>query len=534
MRKDILLILFSVFLLGILWVSLIPIWHTPDEQAHFGQVAFIAEKGRTPGLTDKLDLTEEIYISENLLGTKRDKFGNNNFTFHPDYRIQYSNTLIGLSEASIAALANTRSRKIFVKEESTHYPVSYYYPATVIYNLFYSSDIFTRVFFIRLMSLLIFLLNVFFVYKLGKLIYPKWHSFAFTLAAIVGFQPMMMFSNMGVTSDVLGNFLFTVFIYICSKILILGMKISDVLILLVIAVIAIYTKPQFILVIPLLILLFTIILLRNMSKERLFLIPLLSILLTIALFFITNSLLKDQFSIISRFLNNFNLWSLIKYTKEYTISHTIREVLPWYWGVYDWLGVTYPRIVHRIINRLLVVFLIGLIILFIRNLVSFNFKKLLDKKVEAIIFLIIISILYYISISFYDWLSWYDGGFSLGIQGRYFFPVISIHAFLILRGIMEILPEKLKFLKLREISVKLIFALMWIFNIYALIFAISIYYDLSSISIFIIQASQYKPWFIKGNFLVILILFSLITTSFSIGSLFFLGGRYENNYKKHT
>ena len=87
MKKTALLFFITVTFNGFLWLLITPIWHTPDEQSHFGQVAFMAEKGRKPDGWDKYDLTNEILISERLLGTERDKFGNNKFTFHPEYRI---------------------------------------------------------------------------------------------------------------------------------------------------------------------------------------------------------------------------------------------------------------------------------------------------------------------------------------------------------------------------------------------------------------------------------------------------------------
>ena len=87
MHRLVLLFFLSIFFVGLWWIVLVPLWHFPDEQAHFGQIAFIAEKGRNPDRSEN-DLTEEIYISEQLLGTARDKYGNNKFTFHPEYRIE--------------------------------------------------------------------------------------------------------------------------------------------------------------------------------------------------------------------------------------------------------------------------------------------------------------------------------------------------------------------------------------------------------------------------------------------------------------
>src|SRR3972149_6800369 len=60
----------SVFLTVLAWIFITPIWHFPDEQAHFGQVAFMAQKWRRPQGAEK-DLTEEIYLSEKNLSIRR-------------------------------------------------------------------------------------------------------------------------------------------------------------------------------------------------------------------------------------------------------------------------------------------------------------------------------------------------------------------------------------------------------------------------------------------------------------------------------
>src|SRR3990167_5370744 len=150
MRKLLILLLLSVCLNGLLWISIVPIWHTPDEQSHFGQVAFVAENGRIPNAFDKFDLTEEIYVSEQLLGTVRDNLGNNKFTFHPEYRIEYTDSLMGKYEASISALSATGAKSRFIYQEASRYPILYYYPASILYRLFYNADLFTRIFIVRI------------------------------------------------------------------------------------------------------------------------------------------------------------------------------------------------------------------------------------------------------------------------------------------------------------------------------------------------------------------------------------------------
>ena len=238
--------------------------------------------------------------------------------------------------------------------ESARYPYLYYWPAVFLYKLFYFTDIFVRVYVIRLWSLILFLGTVAFSLKIGKLIFPKDKLSFVTLAILVGFQPMMIFSNVGVNSDALGNFLFTLFLYLSVKLLILGPSKNYFIFLILISILSIYSKPQFIIILPLVLLLLLWMILREFLKnrKRKTLIYLIFMILFLTL---GSYVFRANMITFTQFLAKVNLPSLSKYTREYTISHTISEVLPWYWGIYDWLGVTYPRIVHRIINRLVII-----------------------------------------------------------------------------------------------------------------------------------------------------------------------------------
>ena len=77
------LLILVTFFNAILFSMLTPIWHGPDEQAHFGQVQNIAETGRVHK-QDLNNLSQEIFISEQLLGIERDERGNNKFTHRPE------------------------------------------------------------------------------------------------------------------------------------------------------------------------------------------------------------------------------------------------------------------------------------------------------------------------------------------------------------------------------------------------------------------------------------------------------------------
>lgn len=502
MKKTALLFFITATFNGLLWLLITPIWHTPDEQAHFAQVAYMVEKGKIQGGKDILDLTEEIYISEKLLGTARDNLGNNKFTFHPEYRIEYSQTSIGKDELFINSLAKTDAKRKFIYAEASRYPVLYYIPATWIYRLFYENNLFERVFAVRFWSLLLYVLTIYAVYRIGKLFFLKDRLSSFTLTILVAFQPMFIFSNIGVNSDSLGNFLFTLFIYLSTKI-ILNVQKKDLIFLFIVTTLSVYTKPQFIVMLPLLLILYLLVNSRTQNKFNKGLITTRS-LLGIGIIFFVFYLLQWPKIMLNNFLNNINISSLIQYTWEYTIPHTIKEVLPWYWGIYDWLGVTYPRLVHRIINRVIFVSLIGLML----SIVGVIRNKLWTKLNNVVIlFYSIVIIIYFIAISLFDYLSWYTSKYSLGVQGRYFFPLISIQMLFLLIGIRKLLPN---FFKLKIIGTKILAMAMISLNFFALYMVASTYYDTSSVKSFLVQVSQYKPWFVKNGFFEICLILNII------------------------
>jgi hypothetical protein len=483
----------TIVVLYILWIFVVPIWHFPDEQAHFGQVAYLTEEYKNSNKIEKYDLTYEIYMSEVFLGTVRDNSGNNKFTFHPKYKIPYSDNFEGLFEASIAAIVKSPNRGELVIKESSQYPPLYYIPATLVYKLFYNSDLFVRVYAVRFWSLALFALNIYFVYLLAKLLFGKNILLRLILTTMVAFQPMMIFANIGVNSDSLGNLFFTIFLFLSIKLIINGCSLNNLVLIFILTCLSIYTKPQFIIIIPLLSINLLFVALRDFkSKNSKFKLIFSSIILTLIILFLLYFAKIGPATIIFRFFQRLNIISLFKFTWEYSLSHTYSEVLPWYWGIYDWLGVTYPRLIHRLINWTILLSIIGLvkyIFLVVRN------KKLKSRNVQAGVFLVFISAVYFIAICFYDWLSWYTQGYQLGVQGRYFFPVISVHMLLILIGWRELFPD---IKGIREKGIKILGIMMIALNFYALYTVAKTYYNLWPVEVFIKQVSQYKPWFVKG------------------------------------
>lgn len=96
LQISIIALLVVTLLKGIVTSIIVPLWEFPDEQAHFGQVSHYVEHGMK--ITHNRNVTREIYESEKIMGTLRDKSGKNNYTYNRFYVPEYSSTNIGPHE----------------------------------------------------------------------------------------------------------------------------------------------------------------------------------------------------------------------------------------------------------------------------------------------------------------------------------------------------------------------------------------------------------------------------------------------------
>ena len=98
---------------------------------------------------------------------------------------------------------------------------------------------------------------------------------------------------------------------------------------------------------------------------------------------------------------------------------------------------------------------------------------------------------------------WKSHGFSLGIQGRYFFPNMAEHMILLVGGLAMMRKKLIIFLAVLG---------MIAFNWYSWWFVAASYFDAGSFQTFFAQMSQYKPWFFKTPFLPGLVGLGLVSS----------------------
>ncbi len=395
-------ILGIVLIKSIIWWYTVPIFQTPDEQAHFAQLQWYAEKKNLNIETQNLSL--EVATVEEILGTRRDSRGNNKYTYHPEYK----------NSSPIPTLPIS-SRTIYVDQEAAGYPPLYYLTALPFYNFVYGANLADRIFSARILSLILGLGLAVVTYKIGFLLWKE-KLMALALATMVCFQPMISFVGAGFHPDNLLNLLYSVGLFILLLIIKNGLKVKYLFLLGIVIFLGLQTKILMIFFVPVA----AAVIFRRYPLLALAILafPALAFLFLLPLPYMPHPTAISP------------LWSmdLIDYLK-FRLPKLAFEMWPWFWGVFKWLGVTLPPLVMKIITRVAIFAAIGLAIKLIRDVRK---KPTLEFKFIVLCVLSLTSYVLYLIL--WDWRLMQNLGFSQGLQGRYLFPNIIPAMFLLFVG----------------------------------------------------------------------------------------------------
>lgn len=472
-------------------------WHIPDEQAHFAQAQNLVSSTwyQIPGT----GTSEDIVISEKKLGTYR-VGGNNLFTYHPENRIEYVGGILGKYEQEIESLP-IENRGIFSINEATGYPPLYYWYIAIVNKIFWSQGLIFRVYISRVATVILSTLGVYLSYILFRQFFFS-KQMAIAAAGLVSFHPMWRFVSSGVTSDAMMNTFYPVGLIALiryrrypslARLIILMMTIVGLML--------VKTQSVFLLLLVIPIVLITLI--KDSRPSRLHKIIAWTAIVMIFIMVLA-MIIRHTFLIVDTlFWKSALLWGIafpeissfslmrsepgiINYL-TITFSELYRQGFPWYWGVYRWLSLTLPLTIYRIIKIIIGLSILGWIVGITKHRVVSLVKNISTLK---IIFLS--SLIYAAGILGWNLLFWRSHGYSFGLQGRYFFPNLPEHMVIIFIGLLVGIPVIYR----KLVSIVVIFVML-IFNWYSLWFVASSYYDSSNLNIFLLEASQYKPWFIK-------------------------------------
>lgn len=464
------------------WSLVTPIFEFPDEQAHIESVEFIAKNGRMPA-GEEWDMTGEMKGTQDLLGNFRDSYGNNKFTYHPDYHVEYVDSLLGKYEEEIKSLNTVENRDNYVWKEAARYPRLYYDYLSIWSRLSESKDIIYRTYTLRLGNALLALFTAFIIYQTGRIIFAK-KSYALTLTTLVMLQPMYSFLSAGVNSDNLHNLLFAGIIYCGLLILKSGLTRKNLILTTTVVALDIISKPQGFIAIPILICAYILNIIKEKKWKQLSIVAILG---AVSIAFI--------YSPLNPYLDwvdkpNLHGANIIEFSR-FSLNKLVSQNIVWYWGVFKWLGIVLPPIYWQLANRVVLLGGLGLFV--------YLWKVVKKKKIIAApfttLYLLVTTVIYVLAIYYFDWQYHKAVGYSLGVQARYFFPTISAQMALLMIGILSLGWSARFRIWLRR---GLVLFIVWM-QLGGLWRLVTSYYDVSSVQTFITQASQYKPWFAKGD-----------------------------------
>lgn len=514
-------LLVSSFLIGLSWAALIPMWQTPDEQAHFAQAQDFAAIGYRPN--PGKSTSRDIVLSEQLLQTFRDS-GNNRFTYHSEYRLPYSDSLAGIFEQEIVNIP-VSFRTDFVMNEATGYPPLYYWYIAGVNKLFWESDLMTRVFLSRIATVFLTTAAVFTSYLLAREVF-KHQIHAIATAALVSFHPMWRFVGSGVTSDALFNMLYPLGILILLFFLRKGSR-KWFWLFYAVFFSAMFAKVQAVSLyligfFPMLAQVYR----KRWRREMMFVGASFLFFLVVTSIAVLRSFPNSPLVRFPGWVTLPEISLLTQFSEPPTLPDYMifigrelyRQIFPWYWGVYRWLSLTVPIWSYRIIKIIMIGSFIGWFLVIARR------RKLLALvRRKPLLIALMSSAVYAIGLLAWNFLFWKNHGFSFGIQGRYFFPNLPEHMVLLLAGLLLLVPDTLRKLVSVSVSIAMI-AFCW----YCLWFVSSSYYDSSKAQIFFLQASQYKPWFFKSPLLPILVGASLASSIYLCKQLLYYMRRHDS------
>lgn len=464
----------------------------PDENAHFSSLQFLANEGRMPTLKDINNLTLEELKVEEYFGVVEHQ---NKYSYHPEYRPQYTEGNIGLYEPAIAELNTPENRQTYSTFQAATYPPLYYLLSLPAYRLAQQSSFLPRLFISRLPAVLLTSASLVLTYHIGLIIFAS-PALAATLAALQLFFPMTTYLGAGINSDHLHNFLFAFGIYFLLKLLKDGPSRSNLLWFGTILGLDLLTKPQAYILIPIFFLALTFHWRWDGIRK---------LLMTLLLAFIPALILAGWQEIPKFVVGSASLGSTAysatnilyggganfnSFLTNYVRTH-LSEMPVWYWGVFKWFGVLLPRPWWWLGIRLFLISGIGLILFVYRSLRA----RIFSPQLRIILFIFGSNALYALALFWFDWQFYQQFGRSLGLQPRYYFPLLSPQLALILWGVRELgWTNRLKYFI--TLALLAFFLSLHMIGLYTQLRA---YYDLTPLTLFISELSQYKPVIAKGN-----------------------------------
>lgn len=462
-------LLFVFIIKGVILSILFPFFQGPDEQIHYATIQHLAEPTEKSWPIIKSekraaigsDISTFRFSEETIRGAQATQF--DEVKFQNENTQEFSRSALGLNENEI--IKNNWKRYVDVYPSNTSGTVSiYYFLGTKIEQALVHQSILTRLFSIRVLSVILGAFVVWLAYLTSRKVGLSEHQ-SLIVATLVVFQPMFSASASQVNIDIALILAFSVYIYISVWMLRDGMNWKNLVLLPLSLILAFYSKGPGVILFALtpFIIGFLIYKRFDISPKKFIMGTIVSIFVIAALIFlfVPKSYLIGitNFSAASQF--DSPIESLTKYADKTLGTGALFRTETSYWGHFGWLDTKVSDVAIDIIWTIEVMALLGVIL----YLVSKRMVSYLPEK-KYVIFFIGIILALQLAIRFYDWRVFdATGQILIGTPGRYFLPNIIPHILLIVTGLGFFTQNKKQF----DILLKILLVLMILFSLYTMI-----------------------------------------------------------------
>ncbi|MDD2766367.1 MAG: glycosyltransferase family 39 protein [Candidatus Moranbacteria bacterium] len=471
------LILVVFFFKGVFLSVLFPFFQAPDEQTHYATIQQRAEPNeKTWTIKQGKDSSNGIdistyHFSEETIQTAQ-KLQFDDVKFQKENTQEFSQSDRGLHEDEI--MSNNWKRYIDTYPANISGTISFYYSlGAKVEQILSDQSILTRLFSMRLLSVVMGVLIVFLAYLISQKIgFSKQNSLIIT--ALVAFQPMFSASASQVNIDIALILAFSFYIYASVSLLHSGMHWKDILLLILSLPLAFYSKgPGIVLFAITPFLLGYLIYKRfNISLKKFSLYVSIAIFILVAV--ITLSVPKSYFVSITNFnaTSKFDspVESLTKYIDKTINMTSVLRTEKSYWGNFGWLDTPLSGNIIQGIWILEIIALFGIVLFFVpkrflKKIRMGTEKSYLPEK-KYILFFFGIMIALQLAIRFFDWRI-FDAykQILIGQPGRYFLPTIIPHIIVMAVGLGFFTRSKKQF----DILIKTLLVSMILLSLHAMI-----------------------------------------------------------------
>lgn len=417
----------TVFVVGLLWVAVIPLWQTPDEPAHFSYVQSLGER---TSLFPQRFLSRELVATNELSGMEGVP-GDASVTqpFVPD-------SDSGPAESKIASLPRELREKVDPSfgNSAAAYPPGYYLLASLVYRLLSSGDIFSIMFGLRVFSALLTSITLLFHYLTLRLYFAD-RTTARVTAFLIALSPMYVFMGMAVNVEVLLWLLFSIYLYLLARALREGLSAKMNLVLAVVVALGLWVKQTFMVgILFYLLLLGFLRLRRSIEWSQLIraalmfsgVVALMAGWLYVSGTATTSPEVPPGEPSLAGFLAHFvRLWRSYRWALQET-----------FWGSFGWLDTPLSQTLYAVLGFVSVSALAG----FLWYIVSTKRRKELPD--EAVFFSLVV-VLFAGAFVVLNYLVLASGA-GWFLQGRYLFPIMAPIMAILVTGLTWKAPERSK------------------------------------------------------------------------------------------